>query len=118
MRSPSLLPLAAALLLAGCDAPTPEAPVLPPEPVEEDVPLCGGYGKAEPVGQDLLNLFETAVQGTEAEGFIPKSVSSQVVAGMNYDFACTVPGSDAVRHVVIYQPLPYTREPPRVTDIR
>lgn len=83
-------------------------------------PTLGGWtAYQEPTAQELA-IFNEAMKGIIGVNYKPQTVSSQVVAGMNYRFKChaslpqaPIGGWEAV--VEIYQPLEGL--PPYVTGI-
>lgn len=79
--------------------------------------LAGGYTEQREPSEDEMELFKSAT-GIGEMVFTPLSVSTQVVAGINYKFWCRYQEKDEGGHcwVVIYKPLPGQGEP-RVTSI-
>ena len=79
--------------------------------------LCGGYtGQREPTAEEM-DLFR-AVTDSLDKTFTPLSVSTQVVAGINYRFWCRYGSPDGSGHcfVTVYKPLPGRGEA-RITSI-
>ena len=104
---------------------TPEAANRRPTPTVADSRqhLLGAYGQERDLTNADLLIFKTAVRNTKARDMTPYAVSSQVVAGMNYRFRCRAPldettnAPEATYIVTIFNPLPHTKLPPRVTAI-
>ena len=75
---------------------------------EENQMLCGGYTEQREITEDEMNLFHLATDGEDLT-LTPLSVSTQVVAGVNYKFWCRF--EDSARStsghcwVIIYQDL-------------
>lgn len=79
-----------------------------PPPVDEG-PMAGAYNNSREVEEDDLAVYFEAM-GDEADYYVPRLVATQVVAGINYRFACVDAGNaeepDApMVYVFIYQPL-------------
>lgn len=75
--------------------------------------MCGAYTGNRAITDDDIKVFDTAYSyKTE---LTPRSVSTQVVAGINYRFICTDKENNEIA-VVIFKPLPNHGEP-RVTAI-
>jgi len=108
----TIITIASALALVGCSGAknanntTTSDPILE-EVVEEDV-MTGAYSEQRVPSEEEISLFKSTYKG-EIE-LTPYSVSSQVVAGMNYAFTCKDKEDNTYR-VVIYQPLPGQGEP-------
>ena len=54
--------------------------------------------------------------GQPADRFDVEAARAQVVAGMNYHLKIRVSEGEWV-HAQVYKPLPYTRQPPRLTGV-
>lgn len=85
--------------------------------------MCGGFGEAKPVNDEVRQIvndlkdqiaaaLNTTVDSIEAQHF-----KTQVVAGLNYSIRAIVNGSD-VATVKIHRPLPHTNAPPHVLEAR
>lgn len=74
----------------------------------QETPVCGGYSDPREPSEEDMALFRK-VTGEGDMVLTPITVSSQVVAGMNYEFYCSY--EDKAHnafgncHVYIYQPL-------------
>ena len=79
-------------------------------------PLCGGYTEQREPTEEEMALFAAAT-GNSPE-YTPLSVSTQVVAGINYRFWCRYEAGDDCGHcwITIFKPLPGRGEP-SVTSI-
>ena len=75
---------------------------------ETEKTLCGGYTAQRELTEEEMALFRS-VTGTGDMTFTPLSVSTQVVAGLNYKFWCRYEDKvhDASGHcwIVIYKDL-------------
>ena len=88
--------------------------------------MAGAYGEID-LGADvdaahvveILNGVKTAVEAeanATYEMFQPVAVKRQVVAGTNWKIKVQV-AADAYIHVVVFEPLPYTGQPPSVSSV-
>ncbi|WP_407443259.1 hypothetical protein [Fibrobacter sp.] len=77
----------------------------------------GAYGKVQAVDKDAKKILEEAVKGTDYEDATCDSVSTQVVAGTNYMFQCTVKDGKKTKDVVltVFEPLPSSDDPVQLT---
>ena len=90
----------------------------------EDAPgsyrlLCGGFTEQREPTEEEIEMFRKAVKALSTNDvYTPLSVSTQVVAGLNYRFWCRVETEKGSGHcsVTIYKPLPGQGEP-KVTKI-
>ena len=76
--------------------------------------LVGGFSEQRPLTKEDSTVFATATKDYAYLGLKPLSVSTQVVAGMNYLFVCEMKafGGPAVQtNVKIFRPLPGRGEP-------
>lgn len=92
--------LAVMLIITGC-ATNNQEEVQPEAPIEEEI--VGGWEERvdQEVTEELLNIFNKGVAGTEYEGWVPtKLLATQVVAGTNFKFLC-----ENGKELVIYQDL-------------
>lgn len=84
--------------------------------------MTGAYSDQRPLDENALKAFHAAVDGKyDYLHLTPISVSSQVVAGINYMFTCTQKmGEEDVNQVTvkIFAPLPGRGEPELVEVIR
>mgnify|MGYP001791809688 CR=1 FL=1 len=85
--------------------------------------LVGGWTPYGPVTAEDKKVFDEALAGFVGVKYTPQSVSTQVVAGMNYRFKCeaTLPGPEPIQWeaiVEIYQPLPGQGKPHIVSITR
>lgn len=104
---PPLAWLMCALLLASCGGGKNET-------MKSDRPhLIGGYTQPRALTGEDRSLFDRAYRGDAR--LTPVSVSTQVVAGVNYSYVCR-DSLDALHTVVIFVPLPGRGEP-RVTAV-
>ena len=82
--------------------------------------MVGGHSEPKEVTGELIDKFKQyqpiveEAAGRNFEIFDPLSYTSQVVAGVNYRVKISTDENEYV-HVQIYQPLPHTNEPARVT---
>lgn len=71
--------------------------------------IVGGWSKYHALTPEDKLVFDEAMKGLIGVDYKPQSVSTQVVAGMNYRFKCSasVPPSDVMWEAIveIYQPL-------------
>lgn len=69
--------------------------------------IVGSYSEYRGPSEDEKIFFEEVVKGYEKELFNPERVSTQVVAGINYRFLCSMKDGDVTSKVVvtIYKPL-------------
>lgn len=118
---------AAVTVLAGCGNHLTEEPVTGYGETGYDDNgsiLVGGYTNQREPAEEEIAMFRSVI-GTEKVAYTPLSVSTQVVAGINYRFYCRFEGtSDGVRcksaeegdkygycWVTIFKPLPGRGEP-------
>lgn len=79
--------------------------------------LCGGYSpESTEISAESLALFQSLIADSENKNLVPISVSTQVVAGMNYNFVCKDSVTNKSYEVIIYKPLP-GRGDPSITSI-
>jgi hypothetical protein len=80
--------------------------------------LVGGWTAYHEITSAELAIFNTAMEGFVGVHYDPTSVSTQVVAGMNYRFKCeaSMPPSEVIWQAIveIYQPL---KGIPHITNI-
>lgn len=70
--------------------------------------LLGGFSEARELTEDDLAVFNKGTEEYAYLNLVPVSVSTQVVAGLNYMFNCTSKGPDGQEsacQVLIYKPL-------------
>jgi len=71
--------------------------------------IVGGWSKYHKLTAEDERVFDEAMRGMVGVKYKPETVSSQVVAGMNYRFKCiaSMPPAEVVWEsiVEIYQPL-------------
>ena len=97
------------------DVPAPE-----PAPVEEE-PKTGAFTKAgEPSAEAeaLIMTLQSAIEekaGEEYTEFVIISVSTQIVAGVNYN--CTIGTDKGIIYASIFDPLPYLKQPAIVKEV-
>lgn len=77
--------------------------------LNENEVAVGGWSPYHPLTPQDKKVFEEAMNGFVGVQYTPNSVSTQVVAGMNYRFKCTasMPPSEVIWEAVveIFQPL-------------
>lgn len=71
--------------------------------------VVGGWSQYHSLSAEDKEVFDEAMKGFVGVKYTPETVSTQVVAGMNYRFKCdaSMPPSDATWEAVveIYNPL-------------
>lgn len=69
--------------------------------------IVGSYSEYREPSEDEKIFFEEVVKGYAKELFNPERVSTQVVAGINYRFLCSMKDGNATSKVIvtIYKPL-------------
>jgi hypothetical protein len=71
--------------------------------------MVGGWTPYGPLTPEDKQIFDEATKGFPRVQFTPHSVSTQLVAGMNYRFKCSamVPPAEVIWEVIveIFQPL-------------
>lgn len=87
--------------------------------LEKNVILLGGWSELRSVNSEDVAIFNKATEHLLGVDYTPLKVSTQVVAGMNYQFICdskvVAPGTEPHKATVtIYQPL---QGDPIVTNI-
>jgi len=86
--------------------------------ITNNQPMVGGWSTYHNLTPQDQQVFNEAMKGFVGVKYTPNTVSTQVVAGMNYRFKCTasMPPSDVVWEamVEIFQPLEGT---PYITGI-
>lgn len=70
---------------------------------KQDTDLLGGYSEPRELTEEDLAVFNTATANYGYLNLQPVSVSTQVVAGLNYSFECASNGSSC--YVFIFRPL-------------
>ena len=84
--------------------------------------LCGGVGEEQPVEGDALEILNgVRAQAEEKAGapfpkWEPKSMQTQVVAGINYIFKVLVDEGNLTATIKVFAPLPHTGEQPSITE--
>lgn len=85
-------------------------------------PLCGGYTGQRALTDDERQLFEDVTRELDGVGYVPESVATQVVAGINYRFICTAKTvtrrpETYQAEITVYKPLPGQGDP-KITAIK
>lgn len=85
--------------------------------VEKDPGSTGGFSENGSIDKDAKKILEKAVKGTDYESVTCDSVSTQVVAGTNYRFQCSMKDGKKTKDVelVVFEPLPNTDKPVQLT---
>ncbi|GAV00377.1 hypothetical protein RvY_11235 [Ramazzottius varieornatus] len=106
--------------------PTMEIHQEPPKLVAREERIVGGFGGEKP-GDDGAQAVADKVKSQvlqqaggnsgDASEFVVEKYKTQVVAGTNYHMKIRS-GKDNYLHVKIYEPLPHTKEQPRVTEVQ
>ena len=84
--------------------------------------MLGAFGEARELSTDEMEMVTgmreqlCAQMNRSLEMFEPIAIKSQVVAGMNYWVKILVDRDEFI-HVKIYRPLPYTHQPPEITEV-
>ena len=84
--------------------------------------ICGGFADDKEVDGETAGIVIVLreevekMAGCTYKRFDPLTYRTQVVAGTNYSFKVQVDEAEFIR-VDIYEPLPHTGEPPRVTNV-
>lgn len=78
--------------------------------------LCGGWSVPQPLDSTAMTVFQAVPLNNDSVGYVPKSVTTQVVAGTNYCFRCDKvtfgkKGKTQQVDVTIFVPLPGQGEP-------
>lgn len=78
--------------------------------------IVGSYSGYRELSEDEKSFFEEVVKGYEKELFDPELVSTQVVAGINYRFLCSMKDGEVTSKVIvtIYKPL---SGDPKITSV-
>lgn len=78
--------------------------------------IVGSYSECRGPSEDEKIFFEEVVKGYEKELFNPERVSTQVVAGINYRFLCSMKDGEVTSKVIvtIYKPL---SGDPKITSV-
>lgn len=78
--------------------------------------IVGSYSGYREPSEDEKILFEEVVKEYEKELFNPERVSTQVVAGINYRFLCSMKDGEVTSKVIvtIYKPL---SGDPKITSV-
>ncbi len=107
------------LILGGCASSSSDKSK---EVKETKAQLTGAYGEAAELSVEDRAMFDKAISTIDDYTDIePLSVSTQVVAGMNYRFSCTAKdkaGQEVKGEITIFKPLPHTAEEPSVTKVQ
>lgn len=78
--------------------------------------IVGSYSEYRGPSEDEKSFFEEVVKEYEKELFNPERVSTQVVAGINYRFLCSMKDGEVTSKVIvtIYKPL---SGDPKITSV-
>lgn len=78
--------------------------------------IVGSYSGYRELSEDEKSFFEEVVKGYAKELFNPERVSTQVVAGINYRFLCSMKDGEVTSKVIvtIYKPL---SGDPKITSV-
>ena len=84
---------------------------------KSDEGCAGCFGKFSAIDDDAEEVLKAAVKGSDYESVTCDSVSTQVVAGTNYMFQCTVKDGKKTKDVVltVFEPLPNSDKPVQLT---
>lgn len=79
--------------------------------------IVGSYSEYRELSEDEKSFFEEVVKGYAKELFNPERVSTQVVAGINYRFLCSMKDGEVTSKVIvtIYKPL---SGDPKITSVK
>ncbi len=85
--------------------------------VEKELGPTGGYGAFKAIDKDAEKILEEAVKGTDYESVTCDGVSTQVVAGTNYKFQCSMKDGKQTKDILlfVFEPLPNTDKPVQLT---
>ena len=88
------------------------------EEKETPLTLVGAFGNQREITEQEMEMFRAVTQEQDSVVYTPLSVSTQVVAGINYRFWCRYGSPDGSGHcfVTVYKPLPGRGEA-RITSI-
>lgn len=88
--------------------------------MSENNTLPGGWTAYHDLSAEDKVVFDEALKGFVGVHYLPYSVSTQVVAGINYRFKCTasIPPSDVMWEVIIEIFKPLTGDPHIVSITR
>lgn len=89
--------MASLFILSGCKSTS---------KTENRTELVGGFTNPREITADELELFKSVTSGTAYENYVPESVSTQIVAGVNFRYLCSNGKS-----ITIHKPLPHQGEP-------
>lgn len=79
-----------------------------------ETPVCGGYGDVRPLTEEESQMFDNLFKDSTDVIIKAVNVSSQVVAGMNYEFQCERMNADSTWSsliVKVFKPLSKDEEP-------
>ncbi len=90
------------------------------ETLKANETIVGGWTAYHPLTKEDQKVFDEALAGFTGVKYTPQSVSTQIVAGVNYRFRCkaTLPGPEPIQWeaiVEIYAPLGDKK--PHITSI-
>lgn len=116
--------LAAVLAIAGCGNSNNKSNSIEnnAENVEAgEASLVGAFGEQRDITEEEMEMFRSVTEGDSLNVYTPLSVSTQVVAGINYKFYCRLSDESAEDNpshcwLTIYKPLPGQGDP-KVTSI-
>ena len=87
------------------------------EKIDDNGGKSGNFGKFSAIDDDAEEVLKAAVKGSDYESVTCDSVSTQIVAGTNYKFQCSIKDGKETKDVVltVFEPLPYTKKPAQLT---
>ncbi|MCQ2145039.1 MAG: hypothetical protein MJY72_04795 [Bacteroidales bacterium] len=109
--------LLAALAIVGCGSNNTSAEASDELEVigQEAEKMVGAFGDQREITEGEMAMFKTVTANDETSSYVPLSVSTQVVAGINYKFYCRYDPQEsegpAYCWVTIYKPLPGSGDP-------
>lgn len=79
---------------------------------EHKTECVGGYTQQREITEEELSLFKSVTADTEYGKYVPETVATQIVAGINLRFTCS-----NGRTITIHKPLPHQGEP-RILEVK
>ena len=87
------------------------------EKIDDNGGKSGNFGKFSAIDDDAEEVLKAAVKGSDYESVTCDSVSTQIVAGTNYKFQCSIKDGKETKDVVltVFEPLPSSGKPVQLT---
>lgn len=112
--------LCLALTFVGCSDDSSSSPSAEDiEKIDDNGGKSGNFGKFSAIDDDAEEVLKAAVKGSDYESVTCDSVSTQIVAGTNYKFQCSIKDGKETKDVVltVFEPLPSSDKSVQLTSV-